>query len=110
MRPMAVNKSMITSAAIKEADGRTMDIAKFERYMIAARYCHKGYRIGYQRGLKRHFFGRDFGAEADHELWMVLGSADDPDYDDPSYIEMGRGYRDGFAGIAPVAAEETAEA
>ena len=107
---MAVNKSIINLAAIKEPDGCAMDIAKFERYMIAARYCHRGYRIGYQRGLKRRFFGKDFGAEGDHELWMALGSANDPDYDDPSYIEMGRGYRDGFAGIAPVAAEETADA
>ena len=106
---MAANKSITSLAGLDEIDRRAMDIAKFERYMIAARYCGNEYRIGYERGLKRHFFGKDFGTDEDHVLWISLGTDDDPDYDDPSFIELGRGYRDGFSGIAPVISEEIAE-
>lgn len=53
------------------------------------------YGAGYRLGLRRHHYGEKFGTAAEHEQRMALGLDGDP------REEMGRGYRDGFAGKPP---------
>jgi len=50
------------------------------------------YHAGYIRGLRRNYYGEQFGSQQEHELW--LGLNDDLD---ESRSARGRGYRDGFA-------------
>ena len=50
------------------------------------------YFHGYQRGLRRLYHGARFGTAEEHARWSALGTGDDP------RVELGRGYRDGFAG------------
>ncbi len=53
------------------------------------------YGEGYRLGLRRHYHGEKFGTSAQHEQRMGFGLEGDP------REEMGRGYRDGFAGNPP---------
>jgi hypothetical protein len=53
------------------------------------------YGEGYRLGLRRHYHGEKFGTSAQHEQRMGFGLEGDP------REEMGRGYRDGFAGSPP---------
>ena len=48
---------------------------------------------GYQRGLRRLYYGENFGTPEEHALWM--GLTDDRD---ESREMRGLGYRFGFAG------------
>jgi len=71
-----------------------MDRKTYEREMRKARRMeHNRDRIdywqGYKRGLRRCFFGEDYGTKQEHDLWMSL--ADDPD---KKKAECGRGYVD----------------
>lgn len=63
------------------------------RVMIGGEYA-----AGYERGLRRRYLAGSGGREAEHQLWMSLGTGDD------YRTELGRGYRDGFAGKPPAVA------
>jgi hypothetical protein len=75
----------------------TMDRKTYEREMLKARTMEerqkdrREYWEGYKRGLRRAFFGKDFGTTGEHNLYKNL--EDDPDRD---RSERGRGYRDGY--------------
>lgn len=62
------------------------------RMMIGGEYA-----AGYERGLRRRFFAEREGSQAEHCLWMSLGLGFD------YRTELGRGYRDGYAGRPPSA-------
>ena len=67
----------------------------FESYMGRVKFLASAdYAAGYQRGLRRHFHGESFGTAAEHEHLLALEH-------DEIRAELGRGYRDGFAGIEP---------
>lgn len=68
---------------------------EFQSLMQRARVFGGDYGAGYQRGLRRNYHGDKFGTTDDHEKWLRLGSNGDP------REELGRGYRDGFAGKPP---------
>jgi len=51
------------------------------------------YWEGYQRGLRRAYYGEIFGTEEEHNLWLALAD----DEVDETRRERGRGYRDGLA-------------
>lgn len=69
-----------------------MNDQKFKAYMEAARTLGGDYSAGYQRGLRRHHHGENFGTAAEHERWLAM---------DGHRQEQGDGYRDGFAGLPP---------
>ena len=74
-------------------------LEKFRRYMKRARMTgtittSDEYRRGYLEGLRRHYDAGQFDAKDEHAQW--LGFADTPEY-----VEVGRGYRDGLAGVEP---------
>jgi hypothetical protein len=50
------------------------------------------WRAGFERGLRRGFYGDAFGTPAEHETWTA--AADSPD---PMRADRGRGYRAGLA-------------
>jgi len=52
--------------------------------------------MGYLRGLRRHYHGENFCTPDEHALWMSLGLDGDP-----RRVDLGRGYRDGVAGLEP---------
>ena len=52
--------------------------------------------LGYQRGLRRHYYGEKFGTQEEHLKWMDLA-----DSALPELCEAGRGYRAGFMGLDP---------
>jgi hypothetical protein len=64
----------------------------FKACMAAAQLIGGDYAAGYLRGLRRHHHGENFGEPGEHEKWLAL---------DGRRQEMGDGYRDGFAGVAP---------
>ena len=70
-----------------------MNEQKFKTYMIAAESIGGDYLRGYQRGLRRHHHGDNFGTESEHEQYLNLSG---------SRQTIGDGYRDGFAGKPPV--------
>ena len=72
-----------------------MNEREFKSLMNRARLLGGDYAAGYQRGLRRHYHGEAFGSAEEHEKFMGFGL--NGDYRE----EMGRGYRDGFAGKAP---------
>ena len=78
-----------------------MDEHEFTRFMTRVRQIGGDYAIGYQRGLRRHYHGESFGTEKEHDRWLCLG------LDGDRRVEMGCGYRDGFAGIPPVSVENS---
>ncbi len=47
--------------------------------------------VGYMRGLRMLYHGEIFGTAEEHKRWLCL-------IDDPFREDMGRGYRDAFAG------------
>lgn len=53
---------------------------------------NQDYATGYQRGLRRHYHGENFGTDDEHEKFMAL---------EGNRGEIGRGYRDGFNGLEP---------
>jgi len=52
------------------------------------------YWLGYERGLRRAFYGDQFGTQEEHETWLAAADADP---DDRPRHERGQGYRDGLA-------------
>lgn len=69
-----------------------MNEGKFKTYMAAAETIGGDYQAGYQRGLRRHYHGEQFGTEAEHQQWLSL---------DGHRQDLGDGYRDGFEGRPP---------
>jgi hypothetical protein len=74
-----------------------MNRTTFERELRKSRTLRElgdrpEYRAGFERGLRRGFYGEQFGTAEEHALWM--GAADSPD---PIRAERGLGYREGFA-------------
>lgn len=73
----------------------------FTREMVKAMkakiFAHRSngpdYWEGYQRGLRRAYYGEVFGTEEEHNLWLSLAD----DEVDETRRERGRGYRDGLA-------------
>jgi hypothetical protein len=61
---------------------------------LGERLC---YWEGYQRGLRRAFYGDVFGSQEDHERWMTFA---DDDKANEFQRERGRGYVDGLAARA----------
>lgn len=76
-----------------------MDERMYRSYMMQAKQIGGEYGAGYQRGLRRHHHGETFGTAEKHRKWMRAA-------DEPHRADLGRGYRDGFAGHPP---RETAE-
>lgn len=72
-----------------------MDEPEFKARMLRAQKLDSVYGIGYQRGLRCLYYGEKLGAAAEHETWLNMGLQGD------LRLELGRGYRDGFAGRAP---------
>lgn len=52
------------------------------------------YWLGYRRGIRRAYYGKLFGSDAEHTLWLAL-----IDSTDRTHIERGRGYRDGLVNV-----------
>lgn len=69
-----------------------MQKEQFERLLLAAKAEGSDYSKGYQRGLRRHYHREAFGTESEHQQWLAL---------DGNRKELGDGYRDGVAGVAP---------
>jgi len=71
----------------------------FEAEMGKARtFLYLGERVwyweGYQRGLRRAYYGEVFGSQEEHELWMSFaGDSKANEYQ----RERARGYLDGLA-------------
>ncbi len=78
-----------------------MDEQTFESFMRRARVAQangddNGYWRGYQRGLRRAYHGDAFGTVNEHWLWLEFA-----DSGGPIKAALGRGYRDGLAGVEP---------
>lgn len=72
----------------------------FNRYLTVIKAFRKNdYGRGYERGLIQNRYGKMTPEE--HEAWMRVGTDRDPQGEDPQRRELGRGYRDGFAGRLP---------
>jgi hypothetical protein len=67
---------------------------EFEELMSLADYLvlSNDYLIGYQKGLRRHYYGESYGTEIEYYQWLNL---------DGFRAEMGIGYKDGFSGNPP---------
>ena len=72
-----------------------MNERDFKSFLNRARIIGGNYAAGYQRGLRRHYYGEKYGEPGQHEIWVRLGLDGDP------RTEEGTGYRDGFAGKPP---------
>jgi len=69
-----------------------MNEMQFRGLMEEAKRIGGDYGAGYQRGLRRHYHGDNFGTTDEHESWMAISGARQA---------QGDGYRDGFAGLPP---------
>ena len=72
-----------------------MNEATFQTLARRAKLLAGDYGAGYQRGLRRAHHGEAFGTAEEHAVWSQLGLDGDP------REELGRGYRDGLAGVDP---------
>jgi hypothetical protein len=59
------------------------------------------YQTGYRRGIRRKYHGESFGTPDEHAEWMTFGCNGDM-----KRTELGRGYRDGYAGCSAPAIDE----
>jgi hypothetical protein len=88
----------------EDAEGAIVTKESFEYEMWKANtFAYLGERAcyweGYQRGLRRAYYGELFGSQEEHELWM--GFAGDRKANE-FQRERGRGYLDGLAArLAP---------
>ncbi len=77
-----------------------MTRTEFERDLMAAKtfavVCEgeQDYWLGYQRGLRRAFYGARFGTDCEHATWMELCE----EGEDAARRARGRGYRAGLSG------------
>lgn len=67
----------------------------FATFIVRARRIGGDYGAGYQHGLGRHYHGETYGTFEERAAWRALAC-------DPKRPDLGRGYRDGMAGQAPV--------
>jgi len=80
-----------------EPEGGIMDREAFERRMRGAKIFERVGREGaeywqaYQRGLRRRYYGKRFGTDEMHHVWMVMAESGDP-----VRAKRGKGYRDGY--------------
>ena len=72
-----------------------MTDAEFQTLARRAKMLTGDYGAGYMRGLRRSHHGASFGTTDEHALWSRLG------LDGDIRTELGRGYRDGLAGVDP---------
>lgn len=72
-----------------------MDEARFQILARRAKLLSGDYGTGYLRGLRRARHGEAYGTADEHALWSRLG------LDGDTREELGRGYRDGLAGVDP---------
>lgn len=76
-----------------------MNQAIFTRYMDQAKFMqsdHPDYYAGYQRGLRRHHHGDNFGTENEHQKWMDCNR-----HGGGLRTLLQKGYVDGFSGLPP---------
>jgi hypothetical protein len=69
-----------------------MKESEFKKLMGLARPDDTGYSTGYQRGLRRHYHGEQFGDPGEHQTWLAMAG---------HRQAQGSGYRDGVAGKPP---------
>lgn len=69
-----------------------MTESEFKKLMKLARSVDSDYITGYERGLRRHYHGENFGEPGEHETWFGMTG---------HRQAQGEGYRDGFAGRNP---------
>ena len=79
-----------------------MNEDRFQMLLGLASLFEGPYAEGYRRGLRRHYFGERFGTSDEHRKWLELGKHSG----DASRVNLGRGYRDGYAGDQPTFSEE----
>ncbi len=77
-----------------------MDEQTFQSFLRRAQAAQagddSGYWRGYQRGLRRAYHGEAFGSSNEHRLWLEFAGSGGP-----LKAALGRGYRDGLAGVEP---------
>ena len=71
-----------------------MNKKRFEHEMRKARALStnqtQDYWAGYQRGLRRNFYGKNFGTEAEHQSWLTADGGE-------NWRQHSAGYRAGLA-------------
>lgn len=72
-----------------------MNEATFQTLARRARLLTSDYGAGYLTGLRRHYHGESFGNPQEIAALAAAGLNGDP------RVELGRGYRDGLAGVEP---------
>ena len=72
-----------------------MNEATFQTLARRARLLTSDYGAGYLTGLRRHYHGESFGNPQELAALAAAGLNGDP------RVELGRGYRDGLAGVEP---------
>jgi hypothetical protein len=82
-------------------EGKKMDEREFKRLALLVETVRGDYSEGYSRGLRRRYHGERFGTAEQHEIYMRLGLNGDE-----HRADLGRGYRDAFAGKLPEWARE----
>ena len=73
---------------------KIMDEPRFKSLMFQAKMLNSEYGTGYQRGLRRYYHGEKFGKPEEHAALLQIQTNE-------CRMELGRGYRDGFAGKVP---------
>jgi len=91
-----VPKPLLNSTKIKIelTKVKIMDESQFKSLMLQAKMFNGEYGTGYQRGLRRHYHGEKFGKPEEHAALLQIQANE-------CRKELGRGYRDGFAGKVP---------
>lgn len=69
-----------------------MDKKLYDAYKAAVENETRAYKVGYEFGLDRHFFGIEKVSNEEHEKFMEM---------DGRMKERGEGYRDGYVGKPP---------
>lgn len=72
-----------------------MNEATFQTLARRAKLLTSDYGGGYLTGLRRHYHGESFGNPQELAALAAAGLNGDP------RVELGRGYRDGLAGVEP---------
>jgi hypothetical protein len=68
------------------------DLRRARIYRETAAGMEQDYWLGYERGLRRAFYGAQFGTADENRVWLSLAGSEDLSRD-----ARGRGYRDGLA-------------
>lgn len=97
---LATGTMLVTEAVVRgiHEDSTKTNVARTVRLnsrSLAAVQRQRQQGSGYRRGLRCHYHGDKFGTSEQHASWLQLRSIDN------QRQELGRGYRDGFAGNEP---------